>query len=481
MLNMLWYIHASYSLYEMEAQALLPPTLTVDKPVITETDSVTLNCQSPSSVSECYFRIVSGEPAKTFSCLKTLTGTELLKISHQSSPAEVKVKCFYLQAYQSPESDTSSIIVRTSVPPQLRVNPSVITETDSVTLDCQTPSSVSVSQCHFYTSSGVNVRDSSCLLSLTGTELLKMSHQGSSAEVKVTCFYTVKLGESDSPSPHSDTASITIHILKPQMSLQHVPGDHVLFKCSLPISANPDTRCNLYFGEASRPILTKNTEWKRTWCCQFTVTTGYLLRSLRSVQQSDASCDYSLGGGPNSRSPRSDPYSLTDIVEIESSMTTPTLTLTTGLTMYTSTPVTTVKQTAGRPVGIPDGFMSTFPTSETSTTPNNPEPGDEITGSSVSTAGTEGSSLSASPQKTTLELWIWKFVAVAAGGGVTVGCIMLVSAIRCNQRRAAGPETMKQQEPQVESHEMCHLYDTIPEEPAAPELSHVTYSTVQKH
>lgn len=70
---------------------------------------------------------------------------------------------------------------------------------------------------------------------------------------------------------------------------------------------------------------------------------------------------------------------------------------------------------------------------ETSTTPNNPEPGDEITGrpkiiiiannpnaycvavsvlktfvhvltqgSSVSTAGTEGSSLSASPQKTTL-------------------------------------------------------------------------------
>lgn len=100
-------------------------------------------------------------------------------------------------------------------------------------------------------------------------------------------------------------------VLKPQMSLQHVPGDHVLFKCSLPISANPDTRCNLYFGEASRPILTTNTEWKRTWFCQFTVTTGDLLRHLRSVQQSDASCDYSLGRGPNSRSPRSDRYSLT--------------------------------------------------------------------------------------------------------------------------------------------------------------------------
>ena len=99
-------------------------------------------------------------------------------------------------------------------------------------------------------------------------------------------------------------------VLKPQMSLQHVPGDHVLFRCSLPISANPDTRCNLYFGEASRPISTTNTEW-RTWFCQFSVTTGDLLRRLRSVQQSDASCDYSLSSGPNSRSPRSDRYSLT--------------------------------------------------------------------------------------------------------------------------------------------------------------------------
>ncbi|XP_036956398.1 uncharacterized protein LOC119020816 isoform X2 [Acanthopagrus latus] len=454
----------------MEAQALLPPTLTVDKLVITETDSVTLNCQTPPSVSvsECYFRIVSGEPAKSFSCLKTLTGTELLKISHQSSPAEVKVKCFYLQISPSPDSDTFSIIIRTSVPPLLRVNPLVITETDSVTLDCQTPSSVSVSQCHFYTSSGVNLRDSSCLLTLTGTELLTMSHQGSSADIKVNCFYTVKFGESDSPSPHSDTASITIHILKPQMSLQHFPGEHVLFICFLPGSANPDTRCNLYFGEASDPVVTTTIWSKRDprtnqWFCQFTVTTGDLLSRLRSAQQSDASCDYSLGGGPNSLSRRSDPYSLTDIVEVEPSMTTPKLTLTTGLTVYTTTPVTPVKQT------------------DTSATPDNPESSDAITGSSVSTTGNKDSLLSASPQKTTSKLWILKFVAVAAGGGVTVGCIVLVSAVRCNQRRAVCPETVKQQEPQDERHEMFHLYDTIPEEPAAPDLSHMTYSTVQKH
>ncbi|XP_045898767.1 uncharacterized protein LOC123966674, partial [Micropterus dolomieu] len=197
----------------MRAQALLPPTLTVNPSVITETGSVTLNCQTPSSVSmsECYFRTVRGGPAKRFSCLQKLTGTELLKITNQSSPAEVKVTCFYLYVSSSPDSDVSSIIVRTSLPPKLTVNPPIITETESVTMNCQTPSSVSESQCFFYTLSGGTVSDSSCLKTLTGTELLKMANQSSPAEVKVLCFYTVKLGELDSPSPHSDTSSITIH------------------------------------------------------------------------------------------------------------------------------------------------------------------------------------------------------------------------------------------------------------------------------
>ncbi|KAI3368096.1 hypothetical protein L3Q82_007799 [Scortum barcoo] len=261
---------------------------------------------------------VAGEPAKSFSCLKTLTGTELLKISHQSSPAEVKVTCFYLNMYPSPESDVSSIIIRTSLPPKLIVNPPVINETDSVTLNCQTPSSVSVSQCYFHIVRGEAARHFSCLKTLTGTELLKMSHKSSPAEVEVMCFYTVKFGETDSPSPHSDTSSITIHSETPQMSLQHFPGEYVLFTCSLPGPANHDTRCNLYFGEASDPVLTKNI-WKersstKQWFCQFIVTVDYLLSRLRLVQQSDASCDYTLG---SSLSPRSDGYNLTDIVEKE--------------------------------------------------------------------------------------------------------------------------------------------------------------------
>ena len=101
---------------------------------------------------------------------------------------------------------------------------------------------------------------------------------------------------------------------KPKMTLQHFHHDHVLFTCSLPGSANRDTRCNLYFGEASEPVVTTKVRRKTTtnqWICQFSVTIDDLLSRLRLVQQHDASCDYSLGSEPTSLSPRSDRYSLT--------------------------------------------------------------------------------------------------------------------------------------------------------------------------
>ncbi|XP_027135628.1 uncharacterized protein LOC109140653 [Larimichthys crocea] len=312
---------------EMRTQDLLPPKLTVNPPVITETDSVTLDCQTPSSVSvsQCYFRFVRGGRGKSFPCLQTLTGTELLKLSHQSSPAEVKVTCCYFYVHLSPESDVSSIIIQTLLPPKLTVNPPEITETDSVTLNCQTPSSVSVSQCSFNLGRG-NTQVFSCMKTLTGEELLYMSRQSLPAEVKIDCFYAVKVGDIKSPSLHSDTSSIFIHSQTPIMSLQHFPGEYVLFTCSLPGSADHDTTCNLYFGESSRPVNTTTIGTKRNsnnqWFCQFTVTIEDLMRRLRSVQQSDASCDYSSRSKPNPLFPRSDGYSLTGIMEKESSTTT---------------------------------------------------------------------------------------------------------------------------------------------------------------
>ncbi|XP_078104703.1 uncharacterized protein LOC144516894 isoform X2 [Sander vitreus] len=493
-------------------QALLPPKLTVNPPVITETDSVTLNCQTPSSVSvsQCYFYTLSRRTVNLFSCLQTLTGTELLKMANKNSSVEVEVKCYYTVKVgegnsQSPYSDTSSITIHTLLPPKLTVNPPVITETDSVTLNCQTPSSVSVSQCYFHKGGTVDVF--SCLQTLTGTELLKMANKNSSVEVEVKCYYTVKVGERNSQSPYSDTSSITIHSQTPRMAVHHSYGDDVLFTCSLPGSANPDTRCNLYFGEASRPVLTTNISGKKTSkkesFCQFTVTIDDLLSRLRLVQQRDASCDYSLGSEPNSLSPRSDGYSLTDIVERESSMTPtmPTFSMTKGQTVdmpsstgsSTSTYLTPVKQapdiveressmtptmptfsmTKGQTVDMPS---STGSSTSTYLTPVKQAPGQTVdmpssTGSSTSTYLT--------PVKQAPETWILKFVAVVTGCGVIVGVILLVSAILYNKK--TGSEEVKRQDPQNKNFDTYHTYYTIAEESAASALKDMVYSTVQTH
>ncbi|KAK1901824.1 Natural cytotoxicity triggering receptor 1 [Dissostichus eleginoides] len=188
---------------------LLPPTLTVNPPVITETDSVTLHCQTPPSVSvsECYFRTVRGKPGKVFPCRQTLTGTELLEMAQRSSPAEVNVTCFYLHAYPSPESDVFSVIIRTLPPPTLTVNPPVITETDSVTLHCHTPPSVSVSQCNFYTLSG-GTRDFPCLETLKGTELLEIDT--SSINIHSSSVTTPGIKDSSNTAAPQKTASAEI-------------------------------------------------------------------------------------------------------------------------------------------------------------------------------------------------------------------------------------------------------------------------------
>ncbi|XP_047438185.1 uncharacterized protein LOC125006296 [Mugil cephalus] len=204
----LLFIVLIYSFHQIEA--LPPPKLTVTSSVITEIDSVTLRCEPPSSVpvSQCHFyaSIASKGLIKDFPCVKTLTGIELLDIVNSLPLAVVKVSCFYeVQTKRSEYSDFSTITIQTSPPPKLTVNPPVITETDSVTLRCEPPSSVSVSQCHFYTVSGRTARVFPCLKTLTGSELLQMASLTSPAEVKVKCCYTVKR-----ESPYSDISYITV-------------------------------------------------------------------------------------------------------------------------------------------------------------------------------------------------------------------------------------------------------------------------------
>ncbi|XP_055365025.1 uncharacterized protein LOC121202266 isoform X2 [Betta splendens] len=191
-----------------------PPELTVTPVEIAETDAVTLNCRTPSSASLCFFYTVSGRTVRTFSCLWTLTGAELLHMASLRPPAEVEVKCYYTRkGRSSPHSDPSSITIKSSPQPKLTVTPVKIAETNSVTLNCQTPSSVS--QCFFVTVSGGTVRSLSCLWTLTGTELLHMAQLRSPAEVEVQCYYTFN-GRN---SPLSDPSSITIQSRRPSTNV----------------------------------------------------------------------------------------------------------------------------------------------------------------------------------------------------------------------------------------------------------------------
>lgn len=92
--------------------------------------------------------------------------------------------------------------------PKLTVSRSEITETDSVKLKCEAPSSVPMSQCSFYSSTGATVKELPCLTTLTATELLKMANLKSPATVKLNCFYTTQPGAPN--SPYSNFSNIII-------------------------------------------------------------------------------------------------------------------------------------------------------------------------------------------------------------------------------------------------------------------------------
>ncbi|XP_026204447.1 uncharacterized protein LOC113154443 isoform X16 [Anabas testudineus] len=493
---------------------LHPPKLTVNPPVITETDSVTLNCQTPSSVSvtQCFFYFMSGKPAKTFSCLKTLTGTELLMMTNQNSPAEVKVTCFYLEVYQSPESSMSSIMIQPPRP-KLTVNPPVITETDSVTLNCQTPSSVSVDQCQFITLKGFRtIGDSSCLQTLTGTELMKVTNQRLPAEVKVKCSYTVNLGELQFISPDSETSPIIINRLHPPKLTVSLPliteTDSVTLNCQTPSSVSVD-QCHFYFVREQTSTFVS---------CLKKLSGAELMKMTRqsSPAEVEVTCYYTVEKrGALHQSLHSNISSIIiQLAEIQSNMTQtmPTSTMVTGeisnIPSYTgisvSMPLTSVK-----PASVSESEVTTTEWISSNKTIN-PPPGNNRSGTLM-----------------------WKLLVVVGGVGVTVGVISLCLALLCAKRDSGkssharpqannsddflhmtsinhggllpadcnedyhlvspvpggyGPTDCKRLNRQASQNESdtYHFYHSISSKPAPaprhqPALNDMTYSTLQEH
>ncbi|XP_039468163.1 uncharacterized protein LOC120440234 [Oreochromis aureus] len=220
MADLLLLVVFMYSFQTIKAQDLRPPKLTVSPLMITETDSVTLDCQNPLPISQCYFSISGFNTDKTAPCLWTLTGSEFLSLTHESSPVTIEVTCYYLLAYKSPMSLMSPITIQPPRP-ELTVNPRKIIETDSVTVNCQTPSSVPVTRCFLYFVRSRNSTSISCQQRIDGTELLSMAEQSSSGEVEVTCFYMTERKGRQYQSPHSNISSINIQITRPELTVNH--------------------------------------------------------------------------------------------------------------------------------------------------------------------------------------------------------------------------------------------------------------------
>ncbi|XP_055019001.1 uncharacterized protein LOC129411632 [Boleophthalmus pectinirostris] len=101
---------------------------------------------------------------------------------------------------------------------------------------------------------------------------------------------------------------------KPDISLQHHDSE-VLIGCALPPSAT-GSKCNLYFGEAKQPHSTINswTVSKDQGLCHFSVSMMKFQENLSKVQSKVVSCDYALGNGSSSLSPRSDGFDLRDFM-----------------------------------------------------------------------------------------------------------------------------------------------------------------------
>ncbi|XP_034143481.1 uncharacterized protein LOC105008709 [Esox lucius] len=220
------------SLRILDHRDLPQPILTVNPKVIGERDSVQLSCVTPPSLSECQCGFYEdGRPAlPDTSCKQMVTGTQLLSWTGQKSPAVVQVTCYYIvgRYHTSPPSDPVIVTFQDPPQPNLTVSPSVIRERDTVQLICETPPSVSVSQCNFIIEGKQISYPSPCQSTLTGYKLLHWAGQNSSVEVKIQCFYLV---ETYYPSTRSDPVSLRILGLTspfiPSMAINHTSGSTV--------------------------------------------------------------------------------------------------------------------------------------------------------------------------------------------------------------------------------------------------------------
>ncbi|XP_073773344.1 uncharacterized protein [Danio rerio] len=124
-----------------------------------------------------------------------------------------QISCDYTTAiktdFTSPRSDT--VTIRALPQPRLSASASVLQETDTVELSCDNTEELKMEMCVFnkYGREDDSKVSSSCQLSLTASQISVWSGAQSSS-VNITCFYNVRKGQNQIPSPQSDPVTVTV-------------------------------------------------------------------------------------------------------------------------------------------------------------------------------------------------------------------------------------------------------------------------------
>ncbi|XP_056324362.1 mucin-5AC-like [Danio aesculapii] len=208
-----------------EVQSYNAPTVRVSSDVISEFSSVKISCETPAgvTVNQCYFTI--NREVKNIkvspSCELEFTGDGLLIWAGGKSPQSVDINCYYTtneRGINEPSSHSAAATVTVLGLPQARLSASasVLQETDTVELNCENTEDLKMEMCFFnkYGRESNSKVSSSCQLSLTASQIRDWSGDQSSS-VNITCFYTVKKGQNQTPSPHSDPVTVTVQTSTP--------------------------------------------------------------------------------------------------------------------------------------------------------------------------------------------------------------------------------------------------------------------------
>ncbi|KAI7795176.1 hypothetical protein IRJ41_010550 [Triplophysa rosa] len=208
----------------IKAQSYDKPTMSVDD----RTDPLTISCRIPESVTTdvtCNLYTEDG-PLRYMSgkhiCQFFINHGEIFP--HKQTVSSRQLSCDYSikTDLRSPRSDVYTI--RGLPQAVLRASSSVITDTDTVQMDCMNRENQKMDTC-FFTVDGMesNMKESrSCHLSLTGSDIIHWSG-GQRSSVIITCFYSVYESPVLMSSPQSDPVTVTVESSTSTITAQTTP------------------------------------------------------------------------------------------------------------------------------------------------------------------------------------------------------------------------------------------------------------------